>query len=464
MLIEAGPDLRANPPDDIRDGWRMTRDLDWGFTSEPDERGVVEDLRRGKLVGGTSAVTRFAVRGSPADYDGWAAHGNQGWGFEDVLPYFKRLEADADFGDQPWHGDSGPIPIDRYRQLRPTDIGAAALRAMEAVGFPSVEDHNRPGAVGAGRMPMSSRGGVRVTTADAYLPVGGTSPNLTILPETNVADVVFDGNRARGVRLVDGTVIDASWIVLCAGTYGSPPILMRSGIGPADHLKSVGLPVLVDLPGVGANLADHPGVDIDCGGCGGGRTAPILHSIATFYSSNASSTGPPDLMLWVADPLGTPEGPPAFEIDVVLLKPVSRGTVRLRSADPADAPRIDLPNLREASDVQRLTEGYLRGWEVADRQEIRRLCADRPPEIRDAEEVHDSIRANSYSIPHVVGTCSMGPSPDNGAVVDPSGRVHGMERLSVVDASIMPDVPSGFPHISTIMIAERLSERLASLL
>jgi choline dehydrogenase len=164
--------------------------------------------------------------------------------------------------------------------------------------------------------------------------------------------------------------------------------------------------------------------------------------------------------LWVSDPVGDP---PAYSIEVVLLKPLSRGTVRLRSADPADPPRIDLPGLQEASDLERLAEGHARAREVASRPEVRRLCGDLPAEIRDAEELRGWIRANRYSIPHVVGTCSMGPSPENGAVVDASGRVHGTERLSVIDASIMPDAPSGFPHVSTIMIAERLSEQIASL-
>ena len=135
---------------------------------------MVEDLRRGKLLGGTSWVTRFALRGSPADYDEWAALGNPGWGFEDVLPYFARLEADADFGDQPWHGDAGRCRSLATSSLELTEIAAAGLEALAAVGFPVVEDHNRPGAVGAGRMPMSSRDGMRVTTVDAYLPLGGT--------------------------------------------------------------------------------------------------------------------------------------------------------------------------------------------------------------------------------------------------------------------------------------------------
>ncbi len=462
VLLEAGPDLRADLPEQIRDGWHMTREFDWGYKSEPDELGVVQDLRRVKLLGGTSSITRFALRGSPADYDEWEALGNAGWGFEDMLPYFKRLETDLDFGDERWHGDSGPIPVNRYRDLELTDIHAAALQALEAVGFPLVNDHNRPGAVGAGRMPISSRDGVRVSAAGAYLPVGRTLPNLTIRPDSQVADVVFEQTRATGVRLLDGTIIDASWVVLCAGTYGSPPILMRSGIGPAEHLQSVGVAVRLDLPGVGENLADHPGADVECGYRGTGRTVPLLHSVATFHSRGASTNGPPDLMLWVSDPQ-PPGDPSEFSINIVLLKPRSRGSVRLRSADPADPPRIDLGNFREPSDLERLAEGYRRARDVASQPAIRSLCADPPPEIGD-DELPGAIRRGAFSIPHVVGTCSMGPSPDDGAVVDGFGRVFGTERLFVVDASIMPTVPSGFTHIPTIMIADRLAERIAALL
>lgn len=460
LLLEAGPDLRASVPDALRDGWRLTPEFDWDYASEPDARGEVEDLRRGKLLGGTSWVTRFALRGSAADYDEWEALGNGGWGFEDVLPYFRRLEADADFGDRPWHGDAGPMPISRYLNLDLTEIGAAGLQAFEAVGFPLVEDHNQPGAVGAGRMPLSSRAGTRVTTADAYLPVDGTPPNLSIRADAQVAEVVFEETRARGVRLVDGTVIEGDWVVLSAGTYGSPQILMRSGVGPAEHLHSLGLPVRLDLAGVGANLADHAGVDIDCGYRGPARTAPIFHLLATFHSSGSSSDDAPDLMLWLSDPRGAP---PIFELDIGLLRPRSRGSVRLRSPDPTDPPRIELPGLRDPVDVERLAEAYVRGLEVAQRPEIRRLCADAPaPEARDGIELRDWIRAASYSFPHVVGTCAMGPRPENGAVVDRSGRVHGTERLSVVDASVIPNAPSGFTHLPTIMLAERLSEEIAA--
>jgi choline dehydrogenase len=460
LLLEAGPDLRANVPRELRDAWHLRPEFDWGYASERDARGVVESLRRGKLLGGTSWLTRFALRGSRADYDGWAALGNQGWSFDDVLPHFARLEADADCGDQTGHGANGPIPVTRYLDLELTEIAAAGLEALETVGFPLIDDHNRPGAVGASRMPMSSRDGVRVTTADAYLPIGDTPPNLTIRPDSHVADIVFDGTTATGVRLVGGTTIAADRVVICAGTYGSPAVLLRSGIGPAEHLRSVGIDVRVDLPGVGENLADHAGVDIDCGYHGPARTSPILHLAATFHSDATPSDEGPDLMLWLADPEGDP---PTFEITVMLMRPRSRGTVRLRSADPSAPPRVELPDRSDPFDVQRLAEGYGRALEVANQPEIRRLCAGPDsPEAIGANELPGMIRTNSFAFPHVVGTCSMGPRPEHGAVVDTSGSVHGTQRLSVVDASIVPNGPSAFTHLPTIMIAERLSEQIAA--
>lgn len=463
VLLEAGPDLRADLPEDIRDGWNMTSEFDWGYSSEPDELGVVRKVRRVKLLGGTSSITRFALRGARGDYDEWQSLGNPGWGFDDVLPYLTLLETDADFGDQPWHGDSGPIPVDRYRDLGQTEIHATTMRALEAAGFPMVEDHNRPGAVGAGRMPMSSRNGVRATTAAAYLPLGRTPQNLTIRPDSQVDHVNLEGTRATGVRLIDGTNVEARLVVLSAGTYGSPPILMRSGIGPAEHLRSVDVAVRVDLPGVGANLGDHPAFLMDTGYVGPAPTTPLLHSVATFHSSSVSTDGPPDLMFWISDP-ETPEDPPQFPFDILLLKPQSRGSVRLRSADPTDPPRIELPNLRERSDLERLAEAYRRARDVASDPAIRRLCTGPlPPEIGDPRELLVAVRAGARSIPHVVGTCAMGPSPETAAVVDRAGRVFGTEALYVADASIMPTVPSGFTHLPTIMIAERLSEQIATL-
>ena len=222
---------------------------------------------------------------------------------------------------------------------------------------------------------------------------------------------------------------------------------MRSGVGPAAHLRSHGIAVRLDLPGVGANLADHAGVDIDCGYRGPARTAPIFHLLATFRSSATPSDQAPDLMLWLFDPRGDP---PVFEIDVGLLRPRSRGAVRLRSPHPAEPPRIDLPGKRDPFDVGRLAEAYRRGLEVASRPEIRRLCAEPPaPRPLSTSELPDLIRAKGYSLPHVAGTCAMGPHPDDGAVVETSERVYGTGRLSVIYASVIPNGPSAFTHIPT---------------
>ncbi len=462
VLLEAGPDLRHRTRRDRRDGWRLPTVPDWAFESEPDAGRSPSRLRRGRLLGGTSWLTRFAVRGAAADFDAWAARGNAGWRFEDVLPAFRRVEADAEFGQDPWHGDRGPIPITRYPELEPSAIHLAAAQALEAVGFPAVEDHNGPGAVGVGRMPMSSRGGKRVTSVDAYLRRGSQPPNLTIRADSMVGSVAIDAGRATGVRLIDGTEIAAGWTVLAAGTYGSPTILMRSGIGPAAHLHSVGIDVRIDLPGVGANLADHPAVDLDSGWRGSATSGPVLHTIATFRSSLAPADGAPDLMFWVTDPDGDE---PGFWFDPLLLKPASRGTVRLRSSDPIATPRITLPRLQEPGDVERLSEAYRLGLELANRPEIRRLAREAPPsEPPTPAALRRRVVENAYSIPHVVGTCAMGPSAETGGVVDTLGRVHGVERLSVIDASIMPDAPAGFPHLVTIMLAEHLSERSLALL
>ncbi len=462
VLLEAGPDVRLRTPADWRDGWRLPTLPDWEFESEPDSEGAASKLRRGRLLGGTSWLTRFAVRGAAADFDAWAARGNPGWSFADVLPAFRRLEADAEFGGNPWHGDRGPIPVTRYPDLEPSAIHRAALLAFDALGFPSVDDHNEPDAVGVGRIPMSSRRGVRVTSLDAYLPIESQCSNLTIRADSTVARVVVEAGRTTGVQLVDGTEIRAGWIVVAAGTYGSPTILMRSGIGPAQHIRSLGIDVRIDLPGVGSNLADHPGVDLDSGWRGPATTGPILHSIATFRSSGAPTGGGPDLMFWVTDPNGDE---PGFWFDPILLKPESRGSVRLRSSDPSASPRITLPGLREPADVERLVEAYRRGVELANRPEIRGFSKEAPPSAPpSAKAMRRRVIQNAYSNPHVVGTCAMGPSPENGAVVDALGRVHGVERLSVIDASIIPDAPSGFPHLVTIMLAEHLSEQLLALL
>jgi choline dehydrogenase len=443
LLLEAGPDRRADLPPQLRDGWRIERELfDWGYGSEPHAGEQMKPLRRKRMLGGTSWLTRFTLRGSPADYDGWAELGLAGWGWEELLPTFVGLETDVDFGDRPWHGDKGRIPSSRQLDQDVTDVGGAAIDALAVTGFAWVDDHNEPGAVGVGRMPMNVLDGRRVTTVDAYLPLGGTPPNLSIRPDAQVDRVVFDRGRAVGVRLADGTSVAAGHVVLCAGVYGSPAILLRSGIGPEGSTA--------DLPEVGANLADHPSVYVDFGYQGVGRAAPALNTVVTFHSSGRASTETPDLMFWLAEPT---EEDSEFGAEIVLLRPRSRGSVRLRTEDPLDAPVIELPNLDDPGDVERLVEGYRRALEVAAEPVLRRRCSG--PEPTEPQQLEALIRRELFSIPHTVGTCAMG------SVVDESGSVYGVDCLSVVDASIMPDVPSGFTHVPTIMIAERLSKQIA---
>jgi len=465
LLLEAGPEITSSVSPALRDGWGLPRGpdwpFDWGYQSEPDASGQTSPLRRGRVVGGTSWLTRFAVRGSAADYDAWAANGLEGWSFDDVLPAFRGLESDRDFGAEAWHGTDGPIPIGRYPELPRSDVHAAVVEALVGAGLPSIDDHNRPGALGVGPMPMSSIDGRRVSAADAFLPADRRPSSPAIQPDAPVASIVIREGRARAVRLVDGSEIEGEQIVLCAGTYGSPTLLLRSGIGPAADLRSHGLPVKVDLPGVGANLADHPAVELVLGWSGAARQGPLLHSIASWRSRRAAADGSPDLLFWTYDPQGDPA---SISIESLLMRPRSRGSVRLASADPGDPPRISMPDIATApDDVERLAEAFLRAVDVAARPELRDVCPLPPGETpADAGGLRRYIIENTYHVPHVVGTCAMGVSPEDGAVVDGLGRVHGIDRLRVVDASIIPEPPSGFPNLITMMIAMRISSEMAS--
>jgi choline dehydrogenase-like flavoprotein len=462
LLLDAGPDLGPAPSPALLDGWRNPQGpewtTDWGLVGERDAAGNAPMLRRGRLLGGTSWLTRFAVRGHPADFDAWAARGNHGWSFDEVLPSFRRLETDADFGERRWHGDSGPMTIDRYRAYRRSTIHETAVEAMLALGFPAVEDHNAPGAVGVGPMPMSTRDGRRVTTLQAYLQGGGLPPSLDIRSDTLVDRVLISNGRAVGVRSSDGTEIAATTVILSAGTYGSPAILLRSGVGPAAHLRDLGIDVAANLSGVGENLADHPAVDLDVGFSGDADCEALLHTIATWRSRRQASNAPPDLLFWVTEPS---EGDGHLYLDPILLKPESRGSVRLRSANPSDAPRIVLPGLRTEHDIERLAEAYVQGLAIANHRAIRELAdAPAPAMPSGPSDLRERVLSGAYSLPHVVGTCRMGPSPESGDVVDEDGRVHGIDGLRIVDASIIPDPPSGFPHVVTIMAAEQLAPRI----
>jgi choline dehydrogenase len=277
---------------------------------------------------------------------------------------------------------------------------------------------------------------------------------LEIRADSLAAEVVFEGPRAAGVRLVDGSTIGAEAVVLAAGVYGSPCLLMRSGIGPAGVLAELGIGVVVDLAGVGSNLCDHPAVSLDLGYRGVQRHGPVLHTLASF-ASPAAEDAYPDLGLWSSDPEGDPaEG----WLDVLLWRPRGRGHVRLASREPTEPPRIRLPTPTD-EDVVALAHGVRRALDVGATSALQMIRSGPQTVVPDEwEPLGAWVRDNVYSLPHTVGTCAMGASPDDGAVVDATGRVYGVNGLYVADASILPGPPTGFPHLITLMMARRITD------
>jgi choline dehydrogenase len=255
--------------------------------------------------------------------------------------------------------------------------------------------------------------------------------------------------------------------VVCAGAYGSPALLLRSGLGPARDLSALGIAVRADLPGVGANLADHPCVSLELPYRTDPDPAPLFQVVATAHSTASSSGGPPDLQCLVFGPYEPADhGPATFLCGAALLKPRSRGTVRLRSAVPGDPPRISLGYLTEQADADRLVEGLERVEALVADPAIRALCADGadlPGQVAPGRR-REWVRRTCWTYHHAVGTCAMGPASDPAAVVDAGGRVHGTTALFVADASVMPDVPSANTHIPTVMLAERLAGEIGAAL
>ena len=454
LLVEAGPDLRGRERRQLRNGWEFDREDAWGYISEPDAAGATTDILRTKLVGGNAWLTRFALRNHPADYHRWDQLIGGGWSYSEVHDAFNAIERDLEYGTDTWHGQEGPIPVTRYPDVAPTEFDAAVQLGLRECRFEWVSDLNRPGAIGFGRMPMNSVDGRRVTTVDLL-----TKPqrNLELRAESMAAEVVFDGQRAAGIRLTDGSAVQAGTVVLAAGVYGSPCLLMRSGIGPGDLLAELGIPVRVHLRGVGDNLCDHPAVSLDLGYRGVQRRGPLLHTLATYASPLSAAGDGPDLALWSSDPEGDPaEG----WLDVVLLRPRGRGRVLLASTDPAQQPRIWLPTPAD-EDVVVLCHGVRRALEVLATSALQTICNDPPAATpMKSERLGTWVRANAYSLPHTVGTCATTASPEDGAVVDRAGHVYGVTGLYVVDASILPGPPTGFPHLVAVMMASRITDAL----
>ena len=473
LLLEAGPDYAdvAALPQDIASGLDgATRSHDWDLHSEPDASGRTVHLPRGKLVGGCSATNAlFALRGSPADYDEWAARSNPGWSFDEVLPFFLRLERDADYHGK-HHGHEGPLPIRRYAASDLTAVQRTFVEACSTAGYPSVPDHNAPGAVGAGPAPLNMLDGIRQSTALTYLAMARGRANLTVRASVLVDRIVLQKGRAVGVRLAaPGQTLIGGQIILAAGAYGSPAVLLRSGLGAAGDLRRLGIDVNVDLPGVGQHLTDHPLIFLAFAAPPGLalEPRPRAQSLLTWHTEGVSKR-PNFHVIPVSSVarVGEKPGEAAFGMMVSILKPSSRGHLCLRSTDPAAAPRIDPGYFSHSDDMPRMLEAVRAARLLARTKALVDLTARA---LSPAAHVADTdgplaaaVLANVSTYHHPVGTCRMGPDPGGGDVVDQRGRVHGIDGLSVVDASIMPTIPAANTNVPTIMIAERCAAWLTN--
>jgi choline dehydrogenase-like flavoprotein len=458
-------------------------------TPQPGLNGRRGFQPRGKALGGSSAINAMLyVRGHPSDYDGWADLGAEGWDWASVLPYFLKSEGNVRPG--PLHGADGPLQVGDQRFPRP--ISRAFVQAMGDVQVPENPDFNGAVQEGAGLYQVTQfhsgpRKGERCSAAAAYLHPALTRPNLTVLTRTRAEKITFEGKRATGVIVKRGLTRRAltarAEVIVSQGTFGSPQLLMLSGIGPADHLRAHGLPVIHDLPGVGQNLQDHLDYTIshhslrrDTVGLnprglmrlakaglhwrktGEGLFASPMAEGGAFLRSTPDQPRP-DLQIHfvvgIVDQhmrrLHLADG---FSAHVCVLRPKSRGNVALHSANPADPPRIDPAFLSHPDDLAvlmqgaRITEAMLESPALAPWKGKRLYPHDGSDKGLEA-----AIRAHADTIYHPVGTCRMGQ--DDMAVTDPALRVPGMQGLRVVDASVMPALIGGNTNAPTLMIAER---------
>ncbi len=478
LLLEAGPDypsLEALPRDLLDGSWISIVDHDWGYQAEA-VPGREIHFPRGRVTGGSSAVNAaIAIRGVPADYDEWAALGNAGWSWAEVLPYFKRLEADQDAPpDDPLHGHAGPIPVRRWRDDELKPLQRAFREACLALGFAPVRDHNDPEATGVGPWPMNVRDGVRVSTALAYLLPARGRPNLTILAGAHVARVLFEGTRAVGVEFVRKGAVERTYaarVTLSAGAIATPAILLRSGVGPAAEVAAHGIAPVLDLPGVGRNLIDHPHSGVlavpkpgvaelthPTVQMGVRYTAPgsaELNDMQLYMIGQADLTQLPTIQAMVGSPIGV-------MVLAVLQRPRSRGRVTLRDADPKAPPRIELGYLSDPEDMRRMVEGVRLAWRVARSPQVaaltERIAILQEIMLSSTPMLQGYINQTVNTLFHPVGTARMGPAADLLAVVDARGDVHGLAGLSVADASIMPTIPRANTNLTCIMLGEWIAD------
>lgn len=474
LLLEAGPDYpsRAAMPADLLDSRNLAgMTHDWHYTASP-VAGRSIPYRRGRVTGGTSAINAAAAQwGRPEDFAEWVRCGNPQWSWTHVEPYFRKLEADR-MGPPGRHGQSGPVTIDRYTDHELIPIQRAFREACLEAGFAAVHDHNAIDGTGVGPWPLNRQGITRISTALAYLEPARSRANLTIRSDATVARLLFDGERAVGVKLVGGEEVHARRTVLCAGALGSPAILLRSGIGPAAELAKLGITVTRNAPGVGASLWDHAAVPVYLrpkpGECLPGRD-PRFQVMARMTSEG--STQPDDLQLVMTTHLdigGSPQllalagGPVVAVLRAALMLPRSSGRLRLASVDPLAAPVVALNYLDDPHDRVRMRQATRMAWRLARSAPMAQhsdgVVALDEDTVTSDDRLDGYMRAQIGTYCHALGTARMGADHDPGAVVDAHCRVHGTRGLWVVDASVMPAVPRVVPNLTVMMVAERVAD------
>jgi choline dehydrogenase len=494
--------LEAGPPDDADEihipaalNLLFQSTYDWDFHTEPQSRAAGRAIYwpRGRMLGGSSSMNAMIyIRGSRHDYDSWRdEYGCLGWGYADLMPYFRRAERNSR-GASAYHGGDGPLAVSDLAYK--SDLTRAFVSSARECGLAANDDFNGPQQDGCGFYQVTQDAGRRCSAADAYLRPALSRPNLTVQTDALVTRILVDAGRASGVRYLlrgtEETVFADAEVILSAGAIGSPQLLMISGIGPADHLREVGIQVMVDSPGVGANLSDHPVVttmwDTPKTSCLWEKntpanlarwrfrhSGPLTSNVAEAggFSRTRPSLPAPDLQ-WLALPtpyqgqgLADPQTR-AFSLLVTLLEAGSRGRVWLRTDDPRHKPAIDPGYLSDGADIEPLVEGVRLAREFAHAGALGKACSSESspgPGVHTDAEVREFIRRDLGTLFHPVGTCAMGGDSRLAvskliSVVDPELRVRGVERLRVVDASVMPAVPRGNTNAPTIAIAERASD------
>lgn len=472
LLVEAGPDYGPDQrdwPAELRDpSGLQVESHPWGYYHAYPSGGQPMQLPRARILGGSTTINGCVwLRGSRIDYDGWAARGNPGWGFDDLLPFFRCAEADPFATESSLHGAEGPVPVWRLAAGAMTPVDRALLATAEELGFDPTPDLNdaadqRPSA---GPTPKNIAGGARMNAAFTYLVAARDRPNLDIVPDTAIARVEFDGDRAVAALATDGRRFAGDAIVLAGGAYGSPAILLRSGVGPAAHLREMGIPVVRDLPGVGEQLLDHPVIPAGIYRYTiAPKAAPAAGTFipAAIKARSGQVAGDIDLHIYPIQYRDGESGAWCITFAVSLMYSRSRGRVQLTAADPAATLRIDHNYLGDPADLEALCDGA---------QIVERLVATPPltglltpasstPSGWDRARLGALIRGTIGTTYHPSSSCSMGPASDPLAVVDATGRVHGLRGLRIADASIFPTGPRCNLHFPVVAVAERLARAI----